>query len=320
MTITVISITLGDVNRTVLRILALTVVAAAATSGCGADSSEPAEGEDSPAIAASFYPLAFAAEGVGGDLVEVENLTAPGVEPHDLELSADQVRSLSEADLIVFLGRGFQPAIEDVVSGVDGSRALDVLEGDGLLQSAQVEGHEGEEEDHESTADPHVWLDPSIMAAIVDQVAVRLSKIDPAHKDVYMDNAAQLDSRLGDLDREFHNALARCHTRDIVTSHAAFGYLAARYDLNQVSISGVDPEAEPTPGGLAGVARFVQEHDVGTIFFEELVSPDVAETIAAETGARTEMLSPLESAPPSGDYVDAMEANLAALTRALDCA
>jgi len=306
-------------NPPLLRLLALTMTAALAAAGCGADTSEPSAGEDKPAVVASFYPLVFAAEGVGGDLVEVENLTAPGIEPHDLELSADQVRSLSDADLILYLGGGFQPALEDVVSGLDESRALDVLEGRGFLESAESESHEGEEEDHESTADPHVWLDPTIMAEIVDQVAVRLSRIDPAHKKVYLDNAAQLDSRLENVDRKFNTVLSHCRTRDIVTSHDAFGYLAARYDLDQASISGIDPEAEPSPGRLAQVARFVEEHDVGTIFFEELVSPKVAETIAAETGARTEMLSPLESAPPSGDYVDAMEANLAVLTRALDC-
>ncbi len=297
-------------NRTLLRILSLAMIASLAAA-CGADGSATAGGKDKPAVVASFYPLVFAAEGVGGDLVEVENLTAPGVEPHDLELSADQVRSLSEAGLIVFLGKGFQPAIEDVVSGLDESRVMDVLEGRGLLESAEAE--------NESPTDPHVWLDPLIMAGIVDQVAVRLSEIDPASKEDYVDNAARLVARLEDIDRKFAAALSHCRTRDIVTSHAAFGYLAARYDLNQVSISGMDPEAEPSPGRLAEVARFVQAQDVGTIFFEELVSPEVAETIAAETGARTEMLTPLESAPPSGDYVEAMEANLATLTAALGC-
>lgn len=305
-------------NPIAVRILALTVTAAIVTAACGTEGSEPSGSEDKPTVAAAFYPLVFAAEGIGGDLVEVEDLTAPGVEPHDLELSADQIRSLSEADLIVFLGQGFQPGVEDVVSGLDESRVVDVLEGKDLLESTEGEGHQGEE-DHESASDPHVWLDPSIMATIVDQIAAHLSDMDRAREGIYMKNAEQLKSRLVDLDREFSNTLSRCRTRDIVTSHAAFGYLAARYDLNQVSISGIDPEAEPSPGRLAEVARFVQEHDVGTIFFEELVSPQVAETIAAETGAHTQMLSPLESQPPSGDYVDAMKANLAALTEALDC-
>lgn len=298
-------------NGILLRIIAATVIVAVATTGCSGGSEPTGSEGGKPAVVASFYPLVFAAQGVGGDLVEVENLTASGVEPHDLELSADQVGSLSEADLIVFLGGGFQPAVEDVVSGLDGSRVLDVLEGVDLLPNP--------EEDSETTTDPHVWLDPTNMAEIVDRVTTRLTAIDPDHEEDYLDNAKQLNSQLSDLDSEFSDALANCRTRDIVTSHAAFGYLAARYDLNQISISGIDPEAEPSPGRLAEVARFVEENDVGTIFFEELVSPEVAETIAAETGARTQMLSPLESQPESGDYIDAMKANLAALTGALEC-
>jgi zinc transport system substrate-binding protein len=301
-------------SRIVLRIVAATVALAGLTPGCGRGGSEAAGDQSKPAVVAAFYPLAFAAGAVGGDLVEVENLTASGVEPHDLELSADEVRSLSEADLIVFLGEGFQPAVEDTVSALDESRTLDVLEGRDLLQ-----GVAGQAEQDESTVDPHVWLDPSIMAAIVDEVAARLAEIDPAHVETYEANARELNSRLAVLDKDFSDALSSCGSRDIVTSHDAFGYLAARYDLNQVSISGIDPEAEPSPARLVEVARFVQEHDVSTIFFEELVSPEVAETIAAETGARTAMLSPLESEPESGDYVDAMKDNLAALTEALDC-
>jgi zinc transport system substrate-binding protein len=297
-------------SRTALRMLAATVAVGGVAAGCGAGSAEPGGDQSKPMVVAAFYPLAFAAETVGDDLVDVKNLTATGVEPHDLELSADQVASLSEADLVVFLGEGFQPAVEDAVSGFDESRILDVVEGENLLPG---------EDDAEGAVDPHVWLDPSIMAVIVDEVAARLAQIDPAHRETYEANAQELNSRLAALDRDYSEALSSCGSRDIVTSHAAFGYLAERYDLNQVSISGIDPEAEPSPERLAEVARFVQEHDVSTIFFEELVSPEVAETIASETGAHTAMLSPLESEPQSGDYVDAMKDNLATLTEALDC-
>jgi zinc transport system substrate-binding protein len=297
-------------SRTALRILAATAAVGVVTAGCGTGSAEPAGEQSKPMVVAAFYPLAFAAETVGDDLVDVENLTATGVEPHDLELSADQVASLSEADLIVFLGEGFQPAVEDAVSGFDDSRILDVVEGETLLPGG---------DDAEGAVDPHVWLDPSIMAAIVDEVAARLAQIHPAHRETYEANAQELNSRLAALDRNYSEALSSCGSRDIVTSHAAFGYLAERYDLNQVSISGIDPEAEPSPARLAEVARFVQEHDVSTIFFEELVSPEVAETIASETRAHTATLSPLESEPQSGDYVDAMKDNLATLTEALDC-
>lgn len=279
---------------------------------CGSGRSQPAGNAGKPMVVAAFYPLAFAVGLVGGEHIRIEDLTGPGVEPHDLELSSDQVRSLADADLVVFLGRGFQPALEDVVSGFDRSRILDALEVGDLRQSEGQE-HEG------SGFDPHVWLDPTIMAAIVDEVATRLAAIDPDRAATYEANAAGLNSRLIALDEDFSEALDACDSRDIVTSHAAFGHLAARYDLRQVGISGIDPEAEPSPGRLAEIARFVAEHDVSTIFFEELVAPDIAETIAAETGARTAMLSPLESKPAAGDYIDGMEANLVALTRALGC-
>ncbi|HVF54238.1 MAG TPA: metal ABC transporter substrate-binding protein [Actinomycetota bacterium] len=277
-------------------------VAVASLSGCAAGGSTNAP-RGAPAVVAAFYPLVFAAEGVGGTFVHVDNLTAPGVEPHDLELSADQVRALSNADLVIYLGGGFQPALEDFVSGLDATRKLDVLEG------LELTGDD----------DPHVWLDPTIMAGIVQRVAARLTDIDPHHTTTYERNGSQLARELAGLDELFAARLARCATRDIVTSHAAFGYMAERYDLEQISISGIDPEAEPSPGRLAEVARFVRDHDVETIFFEELVSPDVAETIAEEAGAETAMLSPLESAPASGDYSDAMKANLAALIEALGC-
>lgn len=293
------------------------LVVAGVTVSCSEQSSRASD-EGEPVVVAAFYPLAFAARAVGGDLVQVENLTASGVEPHDLELSSDQVRSLSEADLILILGGGFQPALEDVVVGLEGARILDALGARNLLPSVDNGEHAGEDEHGESSVDPHVWLDPTIMAAIVDEVAAQLGEIDPENAETYAAKAAQLNSRLTALDNDFGEGLQDCVSRDIVTSHAAFGYLTARYDLNQVPIS-IDPEAEPSPGRLAEVATFVEENDVSTIFFEELVSPEVAETIAAETGAHTAMLSPLESEPESGDYIDAMEDNLATLTEALDC-
>jgi zinc transport system substrate-binding protein len=292
--------------RRISRFAGVTLVCALALPGCGADSAQGEGGR--PAVVAAFYPLAWAAERVGGEFISVENLTSSGVEPHDLELSVDQIRNLSEADLVVYVGEGFQPAVEDALSGSDDSRRLDVLGARGL-ETLEGEGQK---------ADPHVWLDPVNMQAIVDALTRRLTELDPGNRPTYEANAEQVNSQLAALAEDFDESLSGCNSRDIVTSHDAFGYLAARYDLNQIGISGIDPEAEPSPARLAEVARFVQENDVSTIFFEELVSPEVAETIASETGARTAMLSPLESEPESGDYVSAMESNLAGLTEPLD--
>lgn len=261
-------------------------------------------------VVAAFYPLAFAVEQVGGPLVDVESLTPSGVEPHDLELKASQVRDISAADLVVYLGSGFQPAVEDVVSQLDESQRFDALEGRQLTEGTG---------DEKGQVDPHVWLDPTIMADIVEGVAAQLSETDPDNASTYRRNARDLEADLGSLDQDFRSGLAGCKRNEIVTSHAAFAYLAARYGLEQVSVSGIDPEAEPSPGRLAEVARFVETHHVTTIFFEELAPQDVAETLARETGASIEVLSPLETPPDNGDYLDAMRTNLAHLQKALDC-
>lgn len=279
-------------------------------SACAGSAGSRSEGGP-PLVMAAFYPLRFAAEEVGGSAVEVRSLTPSGVEPHDLELSTGQVREIAEADLIVYLGEGFQPALEDSLAGVDSARQLDALEGKDLLP--------GENEEGEAAPDPHVWLDPTLLASIAGQVAERLSGIDPERAEMFSDNATRLQEDLEQLDREFSDGLQSCRSRDFVTSHEAFGYLAARYELNQVSIAGIDPEAEPSPARLAELARFVEENDVKTIFFEELAPPDLAETLARETGANTDVLSPLESPPEQGDYLDEMRLNLERLRSALEC-
>lgn len=262
-------------------------------------------------VVAAFYPLEFAAQRVGGDAVAVESLTPKGVEPHDLELTSSQVRDLAGADLVVYLGSGFQPAVEDALAGLDRDRQLDALKGQHLVNGAGT---------GDATVDPHVWLDPTRMRAIVDAIAARLEDVDPGDAARFRRNAAALDDQLADLDDDYRRGLADCRSDEIVTSHAAFGYLAARYHLTQVSVSGIDPEAEPSPQRLADVAALVRRDHVSTIFFEEIAPSDLAETLARETGARTQVLSPLETPPDHGDYLTVMRTNLSRLEGALDCA
>lgn len=284
----------------------LLLVAAGCTDGSDGDEAGRVQ------VAASFYPLAFVAEEVGGALVEVDNLTPPGAEPHDLELSAGQVRDLSEADLVVYLGGGFQPSVEDAIAEVDGEVVDALASQEELLEPPASEEDEG-------PFDPHVWLDPERTAAIARSLGDRLGEIDPDNADAYRSNAAALESSLEALDAEYEDGLAECERRSVVTSHEAFGYLAAAYDLEQVGIAGIDPEAEPSPRRLVEVAEFVERTGVTTIFFEVLVSPDVAETVAEETGVKTARLDPLEGPPEEGDYFTAMRANLEALRQALGC-
>ena len=268
-------------------------------------------------MVASFYPLAEAAEQVGGDHVQVTNLTAPGVEPHDLELKPSQLEAISTADVILYLGGGFQPAVEDAIRDAKG-QTVDVS---AALRTLPVPGGESEPS---LTADPHVWLDPVLYGQVVQRVEEALAAASPQNASAFAENAATFGSKLGSLDAEYRTGLAHCARNVIVTSHAAFGYLSRRYGLQQEPISGLSPDAEPTPQHLADLKALVERDGVTTIFTEELVSPKVAQTLADETGATTAVLNPLESLTPDemsagDDYLSVMRGNLAELRTALGC-
>lgn len=271
---------------------------ALATAACGGDTS----GEQR--VLGALYPLAFAAEQVAPADVEVTSLTPPGAEPHDLELAARDVGRVRDATLVVYVGRGFQPALEQALDDRDGP-SLDVLE--------QVELLEGSGE--AATVDPHVWLDPLRFQAIARAIAEALGR--PSAADA-------LATRLQELDGEYRRGLAHCERRELVTSHAAFGYLARRYGLEQVPLLGLSPEAEPAPQRVARLVRDVRRTGATTVFSEKLLSPRLAETIAREAGATTAVLDPLEGLTPEeleagDDYFTVMRENLAALREALAC-
>jgi zinc transport system substrate-binding protein len=302
-----------------MRRLLPALVLLAALTGCGGTSSD----DGKLSVVSAFYPLQFVSERVGGDAVSVSNLTKAGAEPHDVELNAGQVGQITDAGLVVYLS-GFQPAVDDAVKQNGGDRAFDAGTAVPLLTAEEADAHAGEEgEAHaeESTGtDPHVWLDPTRLATIADQLAQRLGKADPEHAADYTARAAALRTELTTLDGEYTKALQTCSRREIVTSHTAFHYLADRYDLDQIGISGIDPEAEPSPQRLAAVAVEAKELGATTIFFETLVSPKVAETIAREVGAETAVLDPIEGlTDPNLDYFTVMRTNLATLTTALEC-
>jgi len=287
--------------RLLLLVLSCSSLLSAAACGGPSEATSPS----GPRVIAAFYPLAFVAQEIAGESASVMNLSPPGVEPHDLELAPDQVRALSEADLVVYLGAGFQPAVEDIVGELEETATLDALD-------AQADLLEG---------DPHVWLDPRRLVVIADAVAARLTEVDPNDAQTYEENAAALNAHLHSLDEDFAAALKNCERDELVVSHEAFGYLTDRYGLEQVGVSGIDPESEPSPGRLAEVAEFVRDKGVTTIFFEAQVSPDIAEVLAEESGATTEVLDPLEFPPDDpSDYFDVMRDNLAAIAGALGCA
>lgn len=282
----------------------LVLIFALALTACG--SSGSAGGDDRTRVDAAFYPLAWAAERVGRKDVEVRNLTRPGVEPHDVELSPKDVEDVRSADLVLYLGSGFQPAVEEAVEGADG-KTIDLLQGRRLLRPEEAEG--------ELTADPHVWLDPVRYSEIVQAIAAALGH--SGHTPPLVDDLRELDS-------EFREGLATCKRKEIVTTHAAFGYLAERYGLEQIPLTGLSPETEPTPRDLERIVDHVRDSGARTIFFETLVSPRLAETVARETGATTDVLNPLEGLSDDElrrgeNYLSVMRENLASLRRALNC-
>ena len=270
--------------------------------GGGAGSSDAAEAGRGLRVAAAFYPLAELARQVGGDLVKVDDLTPPGAEPHDLELGPDEVDRVEAGDLLVLLGGGFQPGLESLS---DRARSLVVL--DRLEENSGPPG------------DPHLWLDPRTMTELADLMADELAGIDGAHEAEYRNNAAAFVSELKALDTEMEAGLRDCSTKVLVSAHDAFGWLGSRYGLRTESIAGLSPEQEPDPARLAELADLVEAEKVTTVFTETLVSPRVAETLARETGVKTAVLDPLESAPADGGYLQAMRSNLRVLREGLGC-
>jgi zinc transport system substrate-binding protein len=276
--------------RVILSLAATAVLLAA----CGGSETTGRE-----SVVASFYPLAFAAEQIGDGRIDVRNLTPPGAEPHDLEVSPKDVAAIHDADLILLLGHGFQPQLEDAAG--TGTNVLRLLDTAGLHTHAN--------------GDPHVWLDPLRYAKIVTRIGQALGNAQ---------GASAFVARLRALDAEYRDGLANCERHDIVTSHEAFAYLAERYRLRQIAITGLSPEAEPQPGDLAHVVSLARQRGVTTIYFETLVSPRIAETVARETGTKTAVLDPIEGLTKDeishGDnYFTRMRANLRALQVGLGC-
>lgn len=294
-------------------------------SACGSSPASTQE-ESTVSVAASFYPFEFIANRIGGEAVSVTSLTPPGAEPHDLELTARQVASLSEVDLLVYQS-GFQPSVDAAVAQAAPGHTVDAAGILTLLTSADdheaEEDHAAEEEDHDDGGtDPHTWLDPTNMVTIAEHVRDALVQLDPDQAELYQNNAESLIKDLGELDQEFSSGLASCAIKPFVTSHAAFGYLAERYDLEQVALRGVEPDVEPTAARIAEVQKIVVEHKVTTIFFETLVSPVVSQSLASDLGLATDVLDPLEGITDESrgaDYLEVMRSNLESLQKANQC-
>lgn len=304
-------------RSSLVRAQAAAIVVSLVLAACG---SGAVERDASPGaelrVAVSIYPLAEAAERVGGERVDVEDLTPPGAEPHDIEPSSRQVDVLLDADAVIYLGRGFQPAVAELVGRASGE-PLDILEGMDLRRA-------GSDDHGDGAVDPHVWLDPLRMTVIVDRVEALFVRLDPDGAEGYRERAGSYRTELRALHGEYSAALDDCERRFVLVSHDAFGYLGDRYDLEQEAVSGLSPEAEPDPKRLAELADLARERGATTVFTETRASSRTAETLAREADLEVATLDPLETLSAEaleagGDYLSVMRKNLDALSGALDC-
>jgi len=315
-------------RRPVRMFTALAAVTALVATASACNSGPPTGGAGGGAVVTSFYPLQFVTQQITGGTMPVTVLTKPGAEPHDLELAPQDVADMTNARLVVYAD-GFQPAVDDAMAQVDDGKVLDVADAADLTLTASEE-HEADTpaeptqrggHDHVAS-DPHFWLDPKRYAAVAEAIGTRLEAIDPANASRYAKNTGDFVAKLNALDAEYASGLANCRRKVLVTSHAAFGYLAQRYGLEQHGITGVSPDAEPSPAALKELSDLVRADGVTTIYQETLVEPHLAQTVATSTGAKVATLDPVEgitSTSAGKDYFEVMRSNLAALQQGLDC-
>jgi zinc transport system substrate-binding protein len=279
--------------------------------------SKAPEYSDKLKVTTSFYPLYYFSQQIGGTKADVANITPSGAEPHDYEPTAKDIARIEDSKLLVINGGGLEAWADNVTHNIDSKNTLVVVAGQNLTNQEITE--EGKK-----ITDPHVWLSPSLAKKMVDTITQGLITADSGNKEYYQNNANTLKASLDALDAQYKQGLSSCKEKNIITSHAAFGYLASNYGLVQVSIAGLSPDAEPSSQQLADITAFVKNHHIHYIFFESLVSPKLSETIAQETGAKTLVLNPLEGLTPKEvsqgkNYVTIMQENLANLKTALQC-
>ena len=310
--------------------LVAVLLSIAMVSACGGTGGRAA-GDSRLRVVASFYPLQYAVAQIGGTHVVTTGLTKPGAEPHDLELSPRQVATVAQADLVVY-EKHFQPAVDAAVAGQAPDTGFDVSPAARLDLVAVQDGHDhgGEtQEEHSDHADdgtgardPHFWLDPMRYADVGDAIAAELATRDSANGAAYQANAKTFRASMATLDGEFRRGLKSCASHELVTSHAAFGYLAESYGFHQESITGLSPDAEPSPAAMAELTKHIRQTGASTVYAETLVSEDVAKTLARETGAKLAVLDPIEgitSASAGRDYPSVMRANLEILRAGQEC-
>jgi len=296
-----------------LRILPVVAIVPLLLAGC---QTAPTASPQTLSVVVGLYPYAYLAQTIGGSHVTVTDLTQPGAEPHDLELTAQQVAAIAKSDLTIYEA-GLQPAVDAAVQQGKPANTIDTT------TVVPLEDHgTGIDDTGSGNLDPHIWLDPTKMVTVAQSIAQKLIQLDPANQPTYAQGLVTLTFTLSGIDSQYTAGLASCQRTDFLTTHAAFGYMAERYGLTQISIEGLSPDAEPGPDRIAEIHQIVQDKGLTTVFFEPLTSPSLAQTIASDLGLATDQLDPIEgltSQSRGSDYAQIMASNLTALRQANGC-
>jgi len=312
----------------VILLLCIAVMVCVLFTSCG--KKEKASSEGKMTIITSLFPLYDFARNIGGDKVDVSLLLPPGVEAHAFEPRPADIVRINRADMFIYTGKIMEPWVDEIVKSVTSSKLLIVDSSEGVRLISQLEEFPDEDEHaehrHGGAEDPHIWLDFSNAQKMVNNICEAMIKKDPQNKDFYLKNAADYNDRLSELDSEYKTVLAGCKQHTVVYGgHFAFGYMAKRYGMKFISAyRGFTPDAEPTPRNLAELVDKIKQLGVGYIYYEELISPKVAETLSEETDA---MLLPLSSAhnvskadlAEGAGFISIMKKNLGNLRMGLDC-
>lgn len=323
------------------RHFVLTVASMLALAACGGSSNDPTADTSTSApqdtvpverisVAVAFYPIEDIVREIAGDAVEIVRLVEPGMPAHDAELTAAQLSSLSEADVVFYLGASFQPNVEKAIDSLPGNVGVDLFEADGVVHletSADGKGsHSSDDHDHHAHGDddPHIWLDPANMVAMTRAVAARLTTLAPEFADQFAANATAYTSQLETLGREIDTSFATCDTRVLVSAHDAFGYLAARAKLTTAAVTGINPQDEPSAKELEKIADVARDAKVSTVFFEQSLPADLSRAVADAIGASVDSLSTIETvsadALAAGEtYVSIMRDNVSRIAEGLGC-
>lgn len=305
---------------------ATVMIGALLFAACGNTNKEADKKEDLT-IVTTFYPIYDFTKEIVGDEGNVKLLIPAGTEPHDFEPSAKERAEISDADVFVYNSSDMEFFVDSLKDSVDSKQTLMIEAAKGIdrLESQEADEHEESEEghDHAHEYDPHVWLDPVLAIKEVRTIAGELGEKYPDKKEIFTKNADAYIKKLEALDQKYSEELKNATNRTFVTQHAAFAYLANQYNLEQVAISGVSPDQEPTPSRLAELKEFVKKNNIKVIYFEENTSSKVAETLSNETGVKLEVLNPLESLTneqikAGENYISVMEKNLEALKESIN--